>query len=57
MEEQSRSARHIREAMEQLSEGSENTAYSLHDTNHVLEKLDEAAQVLQSEISVFKVQH
>jgi len=57
MEEQSRSARHIREAMEQLSEGSENTAYSLRDTNHVLEKLDDAAQVLQSEISVFKVQH
>jgi methyl-accepting chemotaxis protein WspA len=57
MEEQSRSARHIREAMEQLSEGSENTAYSLHDTNHVLEKLDEAAQVLQSEISIFKVQN
>lgn len=56
MEEQAHSAQHIREAMEKLSEGSEHTAYSLHDTNHVLEKLDEAARVLQSEISVFKVQ-
>jgi methyl-accepting chemotaxis protein WspA len=56
MEEQAHSAQHIREAMEKLSEGSENTAYSLHDTNHVLEKLDDAARVLQSEISVFKVQ-
>jgi methyl-accepting chemotaxis protein WspA len=55
MEEQSHSARHIREAMEQLSEGSEHTAYSLHDTNHVLEQLDNASQILQSEISVFKV--
>ncbi len=55
MEEQSLSARHIRESMEQLSDGSEQTAYSLHDTNTVLERLDEAAQVLQSEISVFKV--
>ncbi|WP_107670921.1 methyl-accepting chemotaxis protein [Cyanothece sp. BG0011] len=55
MEEQSRSAQHIREAMEQLSEGSEQTAYSLHDTHLVLEKLNDAAQGLQSEISVFKV--
>ncbi len=55
MEEQARSAQHIREAMEQLSEGSEQTAYSLHDTNVVLERLDDAAQGLQSEISVFKV--
>jgi methyl-accepting chemotaxis protein WspA len=55
MEEQSRSAQHIREAMEQLSEGSEQTAYSLHDTHLVLERLNDAAQGLQSEISVFKV--
>ncbi len=55
MEEQSRSAQHIREAMEQLSEGSEQTAYSLHDTHLVLEKLNDAAQSLQTEISVFKV--
>ncbi|GBF78973.1 methyl-accepting chemotaxis protein [Aphanothece sacrum] len=55
MEEQSRSARHIREAMEQLSEGSEQTAYSLHDTHLVLEQLDDAAQGLQTEISAFKV--
>lgn len=55
MEEQARSAQHIREAMEQLSEGSEQTAYSLHDTHIVLERLDNAAQGLQSEISVFKV--
>ncbi|WP_323292718.1 methyl-accepting chemotaxis protein [Crocosphaera sp. XPORK-15E] len=55
MEEQSRSAQHIREAMEQLSEGSEQTAYSLHDTHIVLEQLDDAAQGLQAEISVFKV--
>ncbi|ACK65493.1 methyl-accepting chemotaxis sensory transducer [Rippkaea orientalis PCC 8801] len=55
MEEQARSAQHIREAMEQLSEGSEQTAYSLHDTHIVLERLDDAAQGLQSEISVFKV--
>jgi methyl-accepting chemotaxis protein WspA len=56
MEEQAHSARHIREAMEQLSEGSEHTAYSLHDTNHLLEQLDDASRILQSEISVFKVQ-
>ncbi|MDJ0844310.1 methyl-accepting chemotaxis protein [Crocosphaera sp.] len=56
MEEQSRSAQHIREAMEQLSEGSEQTAYSLHDTHLVLERLNDAAQSLQTEISVFKVQ-
>ncbi len=55
MEEQSRSAQHIREAMEQLSEGSEQTAYSLHDTHLVLERLNDAAQSLQTEISVFKV--
>ncbi|HAC65270.1 MAG TPA: methyl-accepting chemotaxis protein [Cyanothece sp. UBA12306] len=55
MEEQASSAQHIREAMEQLSEGSEQTAYSLHDTHIVLERLDDAAQGLQSEISVFKV--
>lgn len=55
MEEQSRSAQHIREAMEQLSEGSQQTAYSLHDTNIVLERLNDAAQGLQSEISVFRV--
>lgn len=55
MEEQSLSARHIRESMEQLSEGSEQTAYSLHETNTVLERLNEAAQILQAEISVFKV--
>ncbi len=55
MDEQSRSAQHIREAMEQLSEGSEQTAYSLHDTHLVLERLNDSAQALQSEISVFKV--
>ncbi|MEL4894624.1 methyl-accepting chemotaxis protein [Crocosphaera sp. Alani8] len=55
MEEQSRSAQHIRESMEQLSEGSEQTAYSLHDTHIVLERLNDAAQSLQTEISVFKV--
>ena len=38
-----------------LSEGSEQTAFSLHDTNLVLERLDDAAQGLQSEISVFRV--
>ncbi|ACK70498.1 methyl-accepting chemotaxis sensory transducer [Gloeothece citriformis PCC 7424] len=57
MEEQSLSARHIRESMEQLSEGSEQTAYSLHETNIVLERLNEAAQILQAEISVFKVKN
>ena len=55
MDEQSRSAQHIREAMEQLTEGSEQTAYSLHDTHLVLERLNDSAQALQSEISVFKV--
>ena len=55
MDEQSRSAQHIREAMEQLSEGSEQTAYSLHDTHLVLERLNDSTQALQSEISVFKV--
>lgn len=57
MEEQSLSARQIRESMEQLSEGSEQTGYSLHETNAVLETLNEAAQILQAEISVFKVKH
>ncbi|MGK7945913.1 MAG: methyl-accepting chemotaxis protein [Microcystaceae cyanobacterium] len=56
MEEQASSAQHIREAMEKLSEGSAQTADSLHDTNLVLERLDNASQGLQNEISVFKVQ-
>ncbi len=56
MEEQSYRAQHIREAMEKLSEGSEQTADSLHETSTVLRRLDDAAQGLQSEISVFKVQ-
>lgn len=55
MEEQAGSAQHIREAMEKLSEGSSQTADSLHDTNLVLERLDNASQGLQNEISVFKV--
>ncbi|MGK7933201.1 MAG: methyl-accepting chemotaxis protein [Microcystaceae cyanobacterium] len=55
MEEQAFSAQHIREAMEKLSEGSTQTADSLHDTNLLLERLDNASQGLQNEISVFKV--
>ncbi|MGK7905292.1 MAG: methyl-accepting chemotaxis protein [Hormoscilla sp.] len=47
MENQCISAEQIREAMEQLSEASLQTATVLRDTNHTLEQLHDAAQQLQ----------
>jgi len=47
MENQCISAEQIREAMEQLSEASQQTATVLRDTNHALDQLHDAAQQLQ----------
>ncbi|NEP49246.1 MAG: methyl-accepting chemotaxis protein [Moorea sp. SIO3C2] len=55
VENQSKSAQQISEAMVQLSEASQQTADSLRDTNHALERLDDTAQGLQTEVSVFQV--
>ncbi|NEP33260.1 MULTISPECIES: methyl-accepting chemotaxis protein [unclassified Moorena] len=55
VEDQSKSAQQISEAMVQLSEASQQTADSLRDTNHALERLDDTAQGLQTEVSVFQV--
>ncbi|NEO25045.1 methyl-accepting chemotaxis protein, partial [Moorena sp. SIO4A5] len=55
VEDQSKSAQQISEAMVQLSEASQQTADSLKDTNNALERLDDTAQGLQTEVSVFQV--
>ncbi|NER90068.1 methyl-accepting chemotaxis protein [Moorena sp. SIO3A2] len=55
VENQSKSAQQISEAMVQLSEASQQTADSLRDTNHALERLDNTAQGLQTEVSAFQV--
>ncbi|NEP33261.1 methyl-accepting chemotaxis protein [Moorena sp. SIO3B2] len=55
VEDQSKSAQQISEAMVQLSEASQQTADSLRDTNHALERLDNTAQGLQTEVSAFQV--
>ncbi|NEO11971.1 MULTISPECIES: methyl-accepting chemotaxis protein [Moorena] len=55
VEDQSKSAQQISEAMVQLSEASQQTADSLRDTNNALERLDDTAQGLQTEVSVFQV--
>jgi len=55
MEEQSEGAVHISEAMEQLTEASRQTVNALHETNSALEQLEEASQLLRSEISRFQV--
>ena len=55
VEDQSKSAQQISEAMVQLSEASQQTADSLRDTNNALARLDDTAQGLQTEVSVFQV--
>ncbi|WP_424100479.1 methyl-accepting chemotaxis protein [Moorena producens] len=55
VENQSKRAQQISEAMLQLSEASQQTADSLRDTNNALERLDDTAQGLQTEVSVFQV--
>ncbi|MBS3026873.1 MAG: methyl-accepting chemotaxis protein [Dolichospermum sp. DET50] len=57
MEEQSQGATQISEAMEQLTDASQQTVDALRETNGALEQLEEAAQLLRSEISHFQVKN
>ena len=57
MEEQSQGATQISEAMEQLTDTSRQTVDALRETNGALEQLEEAAQLLRSEISHFHVKN
>ena len=57
MEEQSQGATQISEAMEQLTDTSQQTVDALRETNGALEQLEEAAQLLRSEISHFQVKN
>ena len=57
MEEQSQGAMQISEAMEQLADTSQQTVDALRETNGALEQLEEAAQLLRSEISHFHVKN
>ncbi|TAF07982.1 MAG: methyl-accepting chemotaxis protein, partial [Nostocales cyanobacterium] len=57
MEEQSQGATQISEAMEQLTDASQQTVDALRETNGALEQLEEAAQLLRSEISHFHVKN
>jgi methyl-accepting chemotaxis protein WspA len=54
IEEQSQGAQQISEAMGQLSQASQQTVDALRETNSALERLDEAAHGLRSEIAQFK---
>jgi methyl-accepting chemotaxis protein WspA len=55
VEEQSQGAQQISDAMEHLTQASQQTAGSLRETNHALLQLDEASNILKTEISRFKV--
>ena len=57
MEEQSQGAMQISEAMGQLTDTSQQTVDALRETNGALEQLEEAAQLLRSEISHFHVKN
>ena len=57
MEEQSQGATQISEAMQQLTDSSRLTVDALRETNGALEQLEEAAQLLRSEISHFQVKN